>query len=383
MSLFADDLVAHPVQSAPRRARRRGHTAGWIALAVAFLLLGVLALAPSPYVVQQPGPVFDTLGTVPAGDDGDEVPMIEIDGADTYETDGSLDMLTVSVVGTPEQRPTWFEVATAWFDSSKAVLPIDAVYPPGVTSEQRDEENQTLMTDSQQTAVAAALRSLGYDIGQQVTVGDLSEGAPADGVLQVGDVIERANGETVTDVTTLRRIIADNGASKPVTFDIVRDGEETSVEVTPAEQTLDDGSSSVAVGIIAASTYDFPFDVSIQLENVGGPSAGMMFALGIIDKLTEGPLNDGRTVAGTGTIDDTGVVGPIGGIRQKLYGAKDAGAELFLAPASNCDEVVGHIPDGLEVYAVSTLDEALDVLQTTGEGGDTSSLTTCDEVVAG
>jgi PDZ domain-containing protein len=350
---------------------------------VAFLLLGVLALAPSPYVVQQPGPVFDTLGSVPAGEDDEEVPMIEIDGAETYETEGSLDMLTVSVVGTPEQRPTWFEVATAWFDSSKAVLPIEAVYPPGVTSEQRDEENQTLMTDSQQTAVAAALRSLDYDIGQQVTVGDIPEGAPADGVLEVGDIIVRANGETVTDVALLRRIIADNGPSSPVVFDIRRDGQDVTVEVTPAEQTLDDGSSSVAVGIIASSTYDFPFDVSIQLENVGGPSAGMMFALGITDMLTPGSLNDGRTVAGTGVIDDAGVVGPIGGIRQKLYGARNAGAELFLAPASNCDEVVGHVPDGLDVYAVSTLDEALEVLETTGDGSDTASLTTCDEVVAG
>ncbi|RUQ99301.1 PDZ domain-containing protein [Labedella endophytica] len=354
-----------------------------MALAVAFLLLGVLALAPSPYVVQQPGPVFDTLGTVPVGEDGEEVPMIEIDGAETYETDGSLDMLTVSVVGTPDQRPTWFEVASAWFDASKAVLPIESVYPPGVTSEQRDEENQTLMTDSQQTAVAAALRSLGYDIGQKVAIGDIPEGAPADGVLEIGDVIERANGEAVTDVATLRRIIADNGASRPVTFDILRDGQERSVEVTPAEQTLDDGSSGVAVGVIAASTYDFPFDVTIQIENVGGPSAGMMFALGISDKLTEGSLGDGRNIAGTGTIDDAGAVGPIGGIRQKLYGAKDAGAELFLAPASNCDDVVGHVPDGLDVYAVATLDDALQVLETTGEGGDTSALTTCDEVVAG
>ena len=380
MSLFADDLAA---RTTTHRRRGRRHTAGWISLAVAFVLLGVLALAPSPYVVQQPGPVFDTLGTVPVGEDADEVPMIEIDGADSFETSGSLDMLTVSVVGTPDQRPTWFEVATAWFDPSKAVLPIEAVYPPGVTTEQRDEENQTLMTDSQQTAVAAALRSLDYDIGQQVTIGQIPEGAPADGVLEVGYIIERANGEAVTDVTTLRRIIADNGAAKPVSFDILRDGEELSIDVTPAEQTLDDGSSGVAVGIIASSTYDFPFDVSIQIENVGGPSAGMMFALGIIDKLTDGPLNDGRTVAGTGPIDDTGAVGPIGGIRQKLYGAENAGAELFLAPASNCDEVVGHVPDGLDVYAVATLDDALDVLETTGAGGDTSALTTCEEVVAG
>jgi PDZ domain-containing protein len=291
--------------------------------------------------------------------------------------------LTVSVVGTPEQRPTWFEVAMAWFDRSKAVLPIESVYPPGVTSEQRDEQNQTLMTDSQQTAIAAALRALDYDIGQQVTIGDISEGSPADGVFEVGDVIERANGESVTDVAALRRIIADNGASAPVSFDVLRDGDETALEVTPAEQTLDDGSSSVAVGVIASSTYDFPIDVSIQLDNVGGPSAGMMFALGIIDTLTPGSLGDGRTVAGTGTIDDAGAVGPIGGIRQKLFGAEEAGAELFLAPASNCDEVVGHVPDGLDVYAVSTLDDALEVLETTGEGGDTGALTTCDEVVTG
>jgi PDZ domain-containing protein len=380
VSLFADDLVAH---TAPRRARRRGHTAGWISLVVAFLLLLVLALAPSPYVVQQPGPVFDTLGTVPVGEDGDEVPMIEVAGAETYEAEGSLDMLTVSVVGTPEQRPTWFEVAMAWFDRSKAVLPIESVYPPGVTSEQRDEQNQTLMTDSQQTAIAAALRALDYDIGQQVTIGDISEGSPADGVFEVGDIIERANGQTVTDVAALRRIIADNGASAPVSFDVLRDGDETALEVTPAEQTLDDGSSSAAVGVIASSTYDFPIDVSIQLDNVGGPSAGMMFALGIIDTLTPGSLGDGRTVAGTGTIDDAGAVGPIGGIRQKLFGAEDAGAELFLAPASNCDEVVGHVPDGLDVYAVSTLDDALEVLETTGAGGDTDDLTTCEEIVTG
>jgi PDZ domain-containing protein len=379
VSLFVDDAAS----DSARRPRRRGHTAGWIALAVAFVILALLALAPSPYVVQQPGPVFDTLGTVPVGEDEDEVPMIEIEGEKTFETEGTLDMLTVSVVGTPEQRPTWFEVATAWFDASKAVLPIEAVYPPGVTSEQRDEENQALMTDSQQTAVAAALRSLDYEIAQEVTIADIPEGAPAEGRLEVGDVILRANGEEVTDVTTLRSIIAENGPAKPVSFDVRREGEDLSVDVTPGEQTLDDGSTSVAVGVVASSTYDFPFEVSIQLENVGGPSAGMMFALGIIDLLTEGPLNDGREVAGTGTMDDRGTVGPIGGIRQKLYGARDAGAEVFLAPSSNCDEVVGHVPDGLDVFAVETLDDALAVLDTLDGDGSTDSLTTCDEVVAG
>jgi PDZ domain-containing protein len=381
VSLFADDHVA-PAAERPRRRI----TVGGVSLIVAFALLIVLALAPSPYVIQQPGPVFDTLGSVPTGEDGEDgedVPMIEISGTETFDTEGSLDMLTVSVVGTPEQRPTWFEVATSWFDSSKAVLPIEAVYPPGVTTEQRDEENATLMTDSQQTAVAAALRALDYDVQEEVVVGDIPEGAPAEGRLEVGDVILRANGEAVDTVTTLRRIIADNGPSKPVSFDIRRDGEDETVDVTPAEQTLDDGSSSVAVGVIASSSYEFPFDVSIQLENVGGPSAGMMFALGIIDKVTEGALNDGRSIAGTGTIDDDGKVGPIGGIRQKLYGADNAGAEIFLAPAANCDEVVGHVPGDLEVFAVATLDESLDVLAAVGGDGDLESLPTCEDVLAG
>ncbi len=379
MSLFVDD----PVVPADR-PRRRGATIGGVALVLAFALLIVLALAPSPYVVQQPGPVFDTLGTVPTGEEDDEeVPMIEVEGTETFETDGSLDMLTVSVVGTPQQRPTWFEVATAWFDPSKAVLPIESVYPPGVTTEQRDEENAALMTDSQQTAIAAALRALDYEVVEEVTIADIPEGAPAEGRLETGDVVLAANGEPVDTVATLRRIIADNGPSRPVSFDIRRDGEERSVEVTPAEQTLDDGSTSVAVGVIASSTYEFPFDVSIQLENVGGPSAGMMFALGIIDKVSDGSLTGGRSIAGTGTIDDEGTVGPIGGIRQKLFAADGAGAEYFLAPAANCDEVVGHVPGGLDVYAVETLDEALAVLDTVDGDGDTASLPRCEDVLAG
>ena len=123
-------------------------------------------------------------------------------------------------------------------------------------------------------------------------------------------------------------------------------------------------------------TYDFPFEVQIQLDKVGGPSAGMMFALGIIDKLTPGQLQGGENVAGTGTIDQSGAVGPIGGIQQKLHGALESGATWFLAPADNCDEVTGNIPDGLTVFSVSTLDQALTALEGI-KTGDTSDLPTC------
>jgi len=123
--------------------------------------------------------------------------------------------------------------------------------------------------------------------------------------------------------------------------------------------------------------YDFPFEVSIQLDNVGGPSAGQMFALGIMDKLTPDSLNGGKRVAGTGTIDNVGNVGAIGGIRQKMYGARSAGATIFLAPASNCDEVTGHIPAGLQVFAVKTLSDSVKVLDAVRAGSSTADLPTC------
>jgi PDZ domain-containing protein len=144
------------------------------------------------------------------------------------------------------------------------------------------------------------------------------------------------------------------------------------VKVTPVTVT-----GAVVIGINVTMEYQFPFKVEIQLDKVGGPSAGMMFALGIIDKLTPGAIQGGADVAGTGTIDQAGTVGPIGGIQQKLYGAKNAGADWFLAPAENCNEVTGHIPDGLKVFAVKTIDDSIAVLDAIRTGADTSTLPAC------
>ena len=163
---------------------------------------------------------------------------------------------------------------------------------------------------------------------------------------------------------------------EPIELTVERDGEQVTVSVMP-KQTEVDGETVWLIGIVLLNDYEFPIDVTIQLNNVGGPSAGMMFALGIIDTLTPGQLNGGQNVAGTGTITADGEVGPIGGIRQKLFGAKDAGAEWFLAPEANCDEVVGHVPDGLQVFAVETLDDALDALEAVRAGGDVDALPTC------
>ncbi|SDH08244.1 YlbL family protein [Microbacterium pygmaeum] len=373
MALFDQNVTITPAQ--PRRQRSRGMTAGIIALAVALVVLLVITFLPTSYVIQRPGPVYNTLGTA-ASADGTETPLISIEGAETYPTEGALDLLTVQVVGNRERTPSWFELAVAWFDPSRAVLPIDSVFPKDQTTEQRNEESAAMMVDSQHEATAAALSELGYDVGAQLSVYSVIADAAADGVLQEGDIILEADAEPVADVTDLRAIINDgNGA--PVELLIERNGQQQSVEITPTQATADNGDTSWVIGVNLTTDYDFPIDVTIQLNNVGGPSAGMMFALGIIDTLTPGELNGGQNVAGTGTITADGTVGPIGGIRQKLYGAKDAGADWFLAPSSNCDEVVGHVPDGLRVFSVSTLEDSLAVLDAISSDGDLDALPTC------
>ncbi len=335
MALFDENVTITPAR---RRRMSRGMVAGIWALTVALVVLLVITFLPTSYVIQRPGPVYNTLGTAEATD-GTQVPLISVDGAETFPTEGALDLLTVQVVGNRERTPSWFELATAWFDPSRAVLPIDSVYPEGQSTEQRNEESAAMMVDSQKEATAAALAELGYDVDSMLTVYALTEDSASAGVLEEGDVIVSADGETATDAAELREIV-NEGDGDPVELTIERNGEEESVSVTPKEVEVD-GETVWLIGVTLTNDFEFPIDVTIQLNNVGGPSAGMMFALGIIDTLTPDQLNGGETVAGTGTIDAQGVVGPIGGIRQKMWGAVGAGADWFLAPADNCDEVVG------------------------------------------
>lgn len=371
MTLFDDNVTITP---APRRRLSRGALIGMWALAAALVILLIITFLPTSYVIQRPGPVYNTLGTATSAE-GEEVPLISVEGAETFPTDGALDLLTVQVVGNRERTPSWFELAMAWFDPTKAVLPIESVFPEGTTTEERNSESAAMMIDSQQEATAAALTELGYDVGAQLTVHSFVEDSAAEDVLEEGDVILEADGETVADASALREIV-NEGGGEPIELLIERDGEEQTVSVTPKETEVN-GETSLLLGITLMAAYDFPIDVTIQLNNVGGPSAGMMFALGIIDTLTPGELNGGEQVAGTGTISADGTVGPIGGIRQKLWGAKDAGAEWFLAPASNCDEVVGHVPDGLRVFSVETLDDSLAALEAVRDDGDLDALPTC------
>jgi Lon-like protease len=372
VTLFDEEVAVVP---APRRPASRGTRVGLWSLTVALVALLVMSFLPTGYVIEQPGPVYDTLGTV-TNSSGDQVPLIEVNGAATYPTTGTLDLLTVQVVGNRDRTPSWFELAGAWLDPSRAIVPIDAIFPSGQTDDQRNQENTAMMVDSQEEAKAAALTELGYTVPQSLDVQSVTADGASAGILQPGDVILAVDGTPVSTATGLRSAIAAS-AGAPLVLTIERNGEKQDVTVTPTATTDADGSTTWLVGITLGLAYDFPIDVTIQLDNVGGPSAGMMFALGIIDTLTPDDLTGGHRIAGTGTIAADGTVGPIGGIRQKLYGAKGAGAEYFLAPASNCNEVVGHVPAGLRVFSVSTLDDSLTALDAIRSGGDLDALPTC------
>jgi Lon-like protease len=162
----------------------------------------------------------------------------------------------------------------------------------------------------------------------------------------------------VTGQSNLTTLIGAHPAGTTLNLTIVRNGRTQTVQVGTKES----GGRPV-MGVQVTEQFNFPFTVKFSVGDIGGPSAGMMFALGIIDKLTATNLTGGKFIAGTGEIEVSGKVDPIGGIQQKMVGARDAGATIFLAPASNCSDVKGAIPAGLQVVKVSTLSQAVTYLQ--------------------
>lgn len=339
------------------------------------LVSGVLAAAlcvaalliPVPYVVESPGPTFNTLGK----DNGKSV--IQITGERTYPTTGNLDLVTVYVTGgLPQNSINIFAALAGWLDPSRAVYPAEVMYPPGTSQADVSNENAAAMSSSQESATAAALTQLGIKFSSALSVAQIPKGSASEGKLKVGDVLRTIDGAPIADLSVVQKALA-AGAGKPVTVGITRGGAEQDAVVTPALAS----NGKYLLGIALATKFTFPFDVSIALSNVGGPSAGMMFALGIIDTLTPTDITGGKHFAGTGTIDAAGNVGAIGGIAQKMIGARDSGATVFLAPAANCNDVVGHVPSGLQVVKVDTLSAAYDAVKLIGSGQDGSALPTC------
>lgn len=351
MVLYSQDDPRTPLRAQSSRV-------GWMLLSVTLLVTVVLSVLPAPYVIDQPGPTYDTLGEITL--DGGDVPLIQVVDQPDYPEFAELRVTTVTRLGNPDDLPSWAEVVGAWLSDDRAVTPVDVAYPPGISLEQNQEAARVEMQNSQQEAIAAALGYLDIGYESYLEVVATLEGGPSEGVLQEGDVIVAAAQEPIRDVTRLREIIAESGAGEPLVLSIGRNGRVDNVEVIPrlpeAEQ------ASPVIGVLVSGRYDFPIEVDIELGSVGGPSAGLMFSLGLVEKLTEEAIADRLLVAGSGTITAAGEVGPVGGIRHKAYGAARAGAQWFLVPEVNCTELSGLEIAGLRIVPVGTLSDAVDAL---------------------
>ena len=335
-------------------------------------MVGVAVMMPMPFVVESPGLTENTLGRHSGK------PVIDIRGTTTYATSGRLDLTTVSVTS-PGYRPRLAEVLAAWVSTEQIVLPRDVVYPPEKSVQDVNKENKVQMVSSQDAAVASGLLRSGVE-PFVVKVAEVVDGAPAEGVLAKGDLIRSVDD---TDVGSPQELVDAVSAIAPgarVTLDIERDGKPKTVRLTTEPNP--DAPDTARIGVSAADqpVFDPPISVNIDLgQEIGGPSAGLVFSIAIYDLLTPGELLGGRYVAGTGIIDQNGKVGPIGGIQQKIAGAYNDGdgATVFLVPADNCEEAgMSDLAGDLLLVKVATLDDAIKALEQI-DAGKSDELTRC------
>jgi Lon-like protease len=315
--------------------------------------IAISVLVPVPYVILGPGPTLNTLGYDSSGQ-----PLITISGHPSYPANGHLNMVTVSYQGCQGNQFNIFTALVAWLNPHEAVVPQGEICPAGQTQQQTQEQDTQEMTSSQETATAAALTELHIPYTTEVVVVQARPGFPAAGVLKAGDVITAVDGKPVAGQSSLTGLISAHPAGSTLAVTITRNGQTMNVQVGTKES----GGHPV-MGVEIEEQYKFPFTVKISVGDIGGPSAGMMFALGIIDKLTHDSLTGGKFIAGTGEITAGGQVLAIGGIQQKMLGARNAGATIFLAPASNCADTKGAVPAGLRLVKVSTLNQAVTDLE--------------------
>ncbi len=313
------------------------------------MALGLLGgLAPVPYVALRPGPTFNTLGEV-AGKT-----VVDIKGTQTYPTTGNLNLTTVSVV----DNVSLYGALGLWVSGRSALVPREEIFPPGQSEQQVEQQNQQLFQDSESKAETAALRYLGYPT--KVVVDPVATDGAANGKLTAGDRLLAVDGQEARTGKQVVDMLAGSHPGQLVQVRFQRPGaapREVAITLGAGEQP---GRGYLGVGV--TDRPDVNFDIIISLADVGGPSAGLMFALAIVDKLTPGALAGDTFVAGTGEIATGGEVGPIGGIPLKMIRAREAGASVFLVPAGNCAEAVQRAPEGLRLVRVGTLAEAVRAL---------------------
>jgi PDZ domain-containing protein len=305
-------------------------------VSIAFLV-GVLVVAPlgatSPYSLITPGGTWD-VGLTPTA--SAPTPRLSI------PPEHQRPMGHMAFTAVYELEANWAEVARARLRGQADIVPTVAIRPPGATQQQVNEANARLIDESKPVAAAVGLRAAGFPVsvtGQGARVESVVDGLPAAGVLQRGDLIVAVDGQPVRTTDDLVLDITRHTVGDQLTLDIQRGGQDMTVNLPTAASPSDPAHPVVGVTV---STYMFdvqvPFQVNIASDNVGGPSAGLMFALAILDGVTDGDLTRGYYVAGTGTIAQDGTVGAVGGAAEKALAAEQDGAQVFLVPADNADE---------------------------------------------
>ena len=338
------------------------------------VLIAAVFLVPVNAVIEAPGPTWNVLDNGKSADQD----VLKVSGTETYPTEGALRMTTVSVSGCPGYPVTTADLIAAWISSDRRIVDRNEVCPQDQSAQQVEETGKAQMTASQDSAVIAALIETGMAGAMHLTVTEVIEQQTSTEI-QAGDVLETITPEggeatTITSFSQLRELMTTIPEGTRVTLGVNRGEQQTTAALTTI--TPQEGTTGSLLGLSLKISVDSTVEASFGLSDVGGPSAGMMFALGVVDEITPGSLTGGKDISGTGTINMDGQVGPIGGIQQKMAGARNSGSRFFLAPASNCDEVRGHEPEGMQVFAVSTLHEAVTATEAIASG-NTSGLTTC------
>nr|WP_042194098.1 PDZ domain-containing protein [Kibdelosporangium sp. MJ126-NF4]CEL21084.1 Lon-like protease with PDZ domain [Kibdelosporangium sp. MJ126-NF4]CTQ95402.1 Lon-like protease with PDZ domain [Kibdelosporangium sp. MJ126-NF4] len=355
MSTPSKEATAETDAAAQQRARDERwqiSRRGWTVL-LSFLIVITVGLVgafvPVPFVALGPGPTYDTLGSV------DNTQIVQVEGAPTYPTSGQLRMTTVSL----KREVTLFGAFGLWVSGRYALAPREEYIKPGQSEEEVQQQNVKMFQDSQSDAEVAAMRYLKHPV--KVMVGEVTSGAPADRIIEPGDRLLKVNGKQVTQQEDVIAAIESTRPGQAIEVVLQRGGQDRTVSVTLGK--APDDRVQGYMGIRGVDRADVPFKTTIHLQDVGGPSAGLIFSLAIVDRLTPDDLAGGQPIAGTGEIDVKGNVGPIGGIAFKIVKAAEDGAKTFLVPAANCAEAKADPPPGLQLIKVENLAGAVKALE--------------------
>ncbi len=343
----------------------------WTAFVSAGLFVAmaiVLAVLPVPFVAWSPGGTENTLGSVKGQ------PIISIEGITTYPTTGQLDLTIVSGTAA-DSRLTLLEALAAYWLPNRDTLPRDSIYPPGQSADEVERAETQMMDSSQSDAAVSALRAAGQPVTEMPVVESVTVSGPAHQKLQPGDLVQSVDGVSTPTSDSVGAQIRAHRPGEVVEFEVLRNKVRTSVSVTSATSSTE--AATAVVGITVARGYDYGPTIRFDLgQQLGGPSAGLVFALAIYDKITPGDLLDDQHVAGTGQIAADGTVGGIGGLQQKIASADEAGATVFLVPEVNCRDLAGLATD-LKLVKVATLRDAIDAVGAVARSGPSAQTPTC------